>query len=445
MENISHSRDYATTLVKFRPSTDAPSLRFPEPAKLLSKVKAKFKSINSIKLQEEKSFFELDKLRPKAYHKMSWCALYSKKFKIRAIKHQIRQLKNQRALTSISLSNQGCSDQGVRIIALNLKHLNFLSGITLDLSGSVKMTNGSMKNLAYCFKEHSSLTSLNINLFGCREISEGGFKALFSAFKYLKLLSDLTLYFVWFKKLSDNDLIYLSTVFRYIKSLETLSLYFNLCPQITSKGLCKVFESLHNFNKLSTLRLSLAALDIQGPEAEKCMTSLGVALQSLKALKVVEISFHEYNHMNCEAFEGLCKGLETLTSLHSLKLKLTDCSMIQEEGMKSFYRVLTHQQNLFELCLGLGGCISINDEQIEMLNRSLLGLTNLRRLEINLSSLPHISDKSIESQSRTFKQLENLNDLKLAYFDDKISDVAIENLKHNLKHINVSVNNYDMF
>jgi len=445
MQNISYSKDYSFCFAKMRSPPQTSSVKFPEPSKLLSKMKTKFKIMNSIKLQEEKSFFELDKLRPRAYHKMTWCALYAKKDKIRAIKHQVRQLKNQRVLNSISLSNQGCSDHGVRIIALSLKHLNFLGAITLDLSGSVRMTNGSMKNLAYCFKEHSSLVSLNINLFGCREISEGGFKALFSAFKYLKSLSDLTLYFVWFKKLGDNDLIYLSSVFRYIKSLETLSLYFNLCPQITSKGLCKVFESLNNFNKLSTLRLNFAALDIKPLEAEQSMITLGVALQSLKALRILEISFHEWHHMNCQAFEGLCIGLENLTGLYSLRLKLKDCNMIKTEGLESLYRVLKHQQNLFELCLGLSGCPSMNDEQIELLNESLLSLTNLKRLEINLASLPFLSDKSVESQIRTFKKLGSLNEIKLAYFESRVSEVAIENLKHNLKHINVSINNYDIF
>jgi len=166
-------------------------------------------------------------------------------------------------ITSISIKfgSNGIDDVGLETLSDALKKLESLYSITIDFVNNDEITEEGWMHLTDVFRFHPSLVS--INLAGTLHISDKSLAILSEALSNLQSLTSLTLQFDVQNEVSDIGWASLSKGLTKLKRLQSLAVQFGKEQSLTDVGLIKFSETFRDY------LTNLASLSLDIPENEK--------------------------------------------------------------------------------------------------------------------------------------------------------------------------------
>ena len=335
------------------------------------------------------------------------------------VKHLAEALKHVNCkLNRLDLSTNNITDEGTKYLAKVLKHVNCKLN-RLDLSSN-NITDKGAKHLAEALKHvNCKLNSLNLS---STNITDQGAKHLAEALKRVNCkLNRLDLSS---NNITDQGAKHLAEALKHVKSkLNSLNL---LSIEITDEGAKHLAEALKHVNcKLNSLDLSTNNITDE------------VAKHLAEALKHVNCKLNSLdlstNNITDEGAKHLAEALKHVNcKLNSLDLSLNN---ITDEGAKHLAEALKHV-NCKLNCLDLSRN-NITDEGAKHLAEALKHV-NCKLNSLDLSS-NNITDQGAKHLAEALKHVNcKLNRLNLSQWN--ITDEGAKHMAEALKHVNCKLN-----
>ncbi|KAL4504309.1 hypothetical protein ABPG72_021147 [Tetrahymena utriculariae] len=206
------------------------------------------------------------------------------------------QLHNEQTNLELLFNNNEFGDEGISLIASQLKKLQNLNILTINLSGIQKqITDENLQSLANCLGSHNNLVSLKVGL-DENHIEED------ALFKIGKQLGNC-------------------------QNLYDLNISLNGCQNVSNQGVSYLIQGLLNCNKITSLTLGLRYNQI----GQEGASDIGTGLQTLLNLTTLRIDLSQ-NQILEQGAVDLTYGLGYCLNLTHLGLNFEEENNISDIG-----------------------------------------------------------------------------------------------------------------
>ena len=316
------------------------------------------------------------------------------------------------------------TSKGISMLFSGLKSLKFLSRLKIYFFNAEGFDNYCLEKLSSALANFCSLQVLTLNFLNCSSISDKSLSCFSKALKKLTNLKKLELG-INCCNASNAGIQSLSTGLAQMRSLSELVLRLEVSESVNEEGrLESLASTLKNLNFLSILDLDFSLWPLIYDKEVKTLSS---CFEFLTSLKILKLSFPSSELMTDDSIKYLALGLASLTSMKSFDLSFSNCSKLQkiESLAHSFERLVS----LSELKVHFKDCCNIENKGIESVFSSFKNLNYLVDLELNFAGCKFINDSALKLLVANFVYFPSLEKIKLNFsLNPEISDAVFENM-----------------
>eukprot|EP01017_Pseudomicrothorax_dubius_P042403 TRINITY_DN6916_c0_g1_i1.p1 TRINITY_DN6916_c0_g1~~TRINITY_DN6916_c0_g1_i1.p1 ORF type:complete len:265 (+),score=29.02 TRINITY_DN6916_c0_g1_i1:1167-1961(+) len=225
---------------------------------------------------------------------------------------------------------------------------------------------------------------------------------------YLTNLSQLSLYFYSMHEVTDSGLAHILRIIPSLPHLKSLSLGLVGCVKVTDETLDAICTALQVKADLHGLALLLNGTGVTNGG----ILRLSRFLPYLPNVKEFTIDVEMVSEGSCVE---LANNIQNLTSLKTLRLRLSSSKEIGDLTLKSISVALQSHRNLSNVDLDFSNT-GVNDEGVVAIGNQLSQLSQLTYFKLSLAKT-RVSDVGAMSIIRGLQSLQQLTHVRLDFLD----------------------------
>ncbi|KRX05975.1 hypothetical protein PPERSA_01053 [Pseudocohnilembus persalinus] len=258
------------------------------------------------------------------------------------------------------------------------QYFKYLTGLKILIgSGSQKSSNDFKYITDFISKCGQKLSNLDIDIGNNNNLKETSVQQLSQALAKQQELRNLVIKIGQYNKIKDQSLALLGQALSCTK-IQSFSLTLYGYNDIKYSGIGGLFYKWGCFQYIKQFQLDLGLNNNMGSLG---LIGMGKALQKMKKLQQLSITFRKKNIKNIQDFIHLLANLKHLKQIRYLKLIIREENEIGYDGALAISHCIQNIPNLIGVHLNFGGANNINKDGFYQIYKGIQNCKNLQSLE----------------------------------------------------------------
>lgn len=233
------------------------------------------------------------------------------------------------------------------------------------------------------------------------------------ACEYSDSLKELHLNWDDSSKINDKSLDLLGETLKNTPSLQVLDLFFFRCRGITANGFMKLSQGLKQLKQLKKIKIVCRLFHLD----DNIIVNLGKTFKRMISLREIDLGFGNGSRIGDIGLEALKKGLRNCKLLKKLRISLSGCKSLTENGLDSLSEAIGKLVSLESISLHMYIEADEHGKKggLRSLSTSLGKLGFLRDIRLSFPVLTNINDDDLSSLMGSIKRLKFINHINLQF------------------------------